>query len=638
MNTLFPLLLSALTPIALTSVYVALRAWLPGGRQGNLHMSVLFGAAMWLAMMSSVHHGQHTIADMRGAILVLAYLFGGPLPAVVALAIGAVTRFWIGGPVAPIGVAVLATIFLGILLLARWPDRLVPEPGAVSARALATMGAWASLNQAAALWLAHAAGALLIVMPLSQFCVTMIAGGMLILIQQKTNLGRKLNEQQDLVRTLLVRDRASGLLNRAGFWLELDAALRKLAGSDDKIVVLLISIRRLRNVSVTLGPRLSESLLTEAARRLEAVVKNPTLARFDDGTFGLFVMADPLDETVALVDDVFAAFRRPFHSHGRDLHLSLNIGISSSSGDHDALETLIAHGNQALARSITLGENRLQVYDENTVVQAVRPMKLEVELRRAVETGNEFLLQYQPKVHLDTGKLHGVEALCRWHSPALGQVAPDEFIPVAETSGLIVPLGDWVLHETCRQLVEWRRRGFVPPVTAVNLSAKQLLDDDFPEKSLRCVLGHGLSPSQIEFELTESSVMTNPNLSINVLNRLKALGFPLSLDDFGSGASNIGHLKALPFDCIKIDKSVIDDLGASDDAEIVCQAIYGLGSAMHLDMVAEGIETEVQRNQLRKIGFTLGQGFYFSPALNGDELATGWLARGYRSQGAESAL
>jgi len=252
MNTLFPLLLSALTPIALTSVYVALRAWLPGGRQGNLHMSVLFGAAMWLAMMSSVHHGQHTIADMRGAILVLAYLFGGPIPAVVSLAIGAITRLWIGGPAAPIGVAVLATIFLGIVALARWRT-LVPEPGAVSARALATMGAWASLNQAGALWLAQVHGSLLIVMPLSQFCVTMIAGGMLILIQQKTNLGLKLNEQQDLVRTLLVRDRASGLLNRAGFWLELDAALRKLAGSDDKIAVLLISIRRLRNVSVTLG-------------------------------------------------------------------------------------------------------------------------------------------------------------------------------------------------------------------------------------------------------------------------------------------------------------------------------------------------------------------------------------------------
>jgi len=638
MSTLFPVLFSALTPIALTSVYVALRAWLPGGRQGNLHMSALFGAAMWLAMMSSVHHGQFTIADMRGAILVLAFLFGGPIPAVVALAVGVVTRTWIGGPSAPIGVAVLATIFVGIFFLARWRTRLAPEPGAVSARALATMGAWASLNQGIALWVAKVHGPLLVAMPLSQFCVTMIAGGMLILIQQKTNLGRKLNEQEDLVRTLLVRDRASGLLNRTGFWLELDGALRRLSGTDDKIVVLLISIRRLHNVSVTLGPRLSESLLTEAARRLDAVVKNPALARFDDGTFGLFVMADRLDETVALVDKVFAAFRRPFHSHGHDLHLSLNIGISSSSGDRDSIETLISHGNQALARSVMLGENRLQVYDEHIVVQAVRPMKLEVELRRAVETGSELLLRYQPKVHLDTGKLHGVEALCNWDSPALGKVAPDEFIAVAETSGLIVPLGDWVLRETCRQLVEWRRLGFAPPVTSVNLSAKQLLDDDFPERSLRCVLGHDLDPSQIEFELTESSVMTDPILSINVLNRIKALGFPLSLDDFGSGASNIGHLKALPFDCIKIDKSVIDDLGASDDAEIVCKAIYGLGRAMHLDMVAEGIETEAQRNQLREIGFTLGQGFYFSPALSADELAAGWLARGYRSQDAESAL
>ena len=633
MDTLFPLLFSALTPIALTSVYVALRAWLPDGKQGHVHMAVLFGAAMWLTLMLSVHHGSHVIADMRGAVLTLAFLFGGTLPALVALAVGALTRIAIGGPMTPIGVLVMVTTFLGIFALVRWHAKRFPASDLVSAPAVAMAGAWAAVNQLVALWLAGVRGPLLVAMPLSQFCVTMVAAGMFIVIWQRTNLDQKLSEQKDLVRTLMVRDRATGLLNRTGFWLELDGALQKFAEPHGKLLVLLVAIRRLRRVSVTLGPSLSESVLTEAARRLRSVVQNPTLARFDEGTFGLFIRARHQDEGCALVDEIFRAFRRPFSSQGSDVRLSLNVGLSAAPGNGDNVETLIARSDQALARSIMLGENRLQIYDEDSVGQAVRPMKLEVDLRRAVETENELFLHYQPKVHLDTGRLHGVEALCRWNSPALGLVAPSEFIPVAEASGLIVPLGDWVLKETCRQLAAWRAQGFMLPVVSVNLSSNQLLGDDFPETSLLCVLSHGLTPSLIEFELTESSVMTDPSLSINALNRLKALGFQLSLDDFGSGSSNIGHLKSLPFDCIKVDKSVIDDLGSSADAEIVCKAIFGLGRALQVDMVTEGIETETQRTLLRNIGFTLGQGYYFSRAISADELAARWLDRGRPDQG-----
>lgn len=627
MDTLFPLLFSALTPIALTSVYVALRAWRPDGKRGHLHMAALFGAAMWLTLMSSVHHGTHVIADMRGAVLTLAFLFGGTLSALVALAVGVATRLGIGGPMTIIGVMVMVTTFLGIFMLMRWHAKRHPAQDPLSAPTVVIAGAWAALNQLVALWLAGVQGPLLAAMPLSQFCVTIVAAGMLIVIWQRTHLDQKLSEQQDLVRTLMVRDRTTGLLNRPGFWLELDGALQKFSESHDKLIVFLIAIRRLRRVSVTLGPSLSESLLTEAARRLQSVVRNPTLARFDEGTFALFIPARHQDEGSALVDEIFKAFRQPFNSHDSDVRLSLNIGLSAAPGNGDNVETLIARSDQALARSIMLGENRLQIYDEDSVGQAVRPMKLEVDLRRAVETENELFLHYQPKVHLDTGRLHGVEALCRWNSPALGMVTPSEFIPVAEASGLIVPLGAWVLKEACRQLVSWREQGFVLPVVSVNLSSNQLLGNDFPETSLLCVLSHGLSPSLIEFELTESAVMTDPSLSLNALNRLKALGFQLSLDDFGSGSSNIGHLKSLPFDCMKVDKSVIDDLGDSVDAAIVCKAIFGLGRALQLDMITEGIETETQRVLLRKIGFTLGQGHYFSRAIAAEELADRWLDR-----------
>ena len=267
MDTLFPIIFSALTPIALTSAYVALRAWLPDDKQGHLHMAALFGTAMWLTMMFSVHHTQHVIADMRGSVLTLAFLFGGTIPALVTLAVGALTRIWIGGPMTLIGVLVLFTTFIGLFALTRRQAQPLPAQGMASAPIVAMAGAWASLNQFGALWLAGVQGALLVAMPLSQFCVIMVASGMLIVIGQRTNLDQKLSEQKDLVRTLMVRDRASGLLNRTGFWLELDGALQKLEAPQGRLMVLLVAIRRLRRVSVTLGPSLSESLLTDAARR-----------------------------------------------------------------------------------------------------------------------------------------------------------------------------------------------------------------------------------------------------------------------------------------------------------------------------------------------------------------------------------
>ncbi|VCU70216.1 Phytochrome-like protein cph2 [Pigmentiphaga humi] len=626
MDTLLPFFLSALTPVALTAGYVALRAWLPGRDNGRYHLAILFGAAMWLTLVSSVRPGDGTLVDMRGTILTLAVLFGGWLPAAVALAVGVAARLWMGGATALIGVAVMVSTYLGVYAIVRLLPGLFPAGRPASFGALALAGAWTALNQFLALWSAGLQAHLLLTMPASQFCVTLIAGGLLIVIEQRTNLGQKLGEQQDLMRTMLIRDSATGLLNRTGFWLELGAALRALPGeTTHQLAILTISLRRMRRVRAALGPSDTDALLLDAARRLNQSLGVASLARLDDITFCLYTPVEHLHETSGLAETIFQAFRKPFTLHGGEVHLGLNIGVSAAPADGDSVEALIAHSNQALARSVALGENKMQVYSHDIAVPAIRQFKLEVGLARALETGAELWLAYQPKVCLQTGRLHSVEALCRWSSPDLGNIGPDEFIAAAESSDLIIPLGLWVLEETCRQLAGWKAQGLHVPAVAVNLSSKQLLDPDFPDKARLCAARHGLPTSLLEFELTETAIMSNPDSALAMLHGIKQAGFKLALDDFGTGYSNIRYLKNLPVDYLKIDKTFIEGLGRDSDSADLCRAIFLLGNALDLDMLVEGVETEAQRVELCRMGFRLGQGYLFSHPVSAAQFAQRWL-------------
>lgn len=246
-------------------------------------------------------------------------------------------------------------------------------------------------------------------------------------------------------------------------------------------------------------------------------------------------------------------------------------------------------------------------------------------MRVALNRSDEFYLEYQPKVQLATEALSGMEALCRWKSSEFGVIHPAEFIPIAENSNLIHKLGAWTLEETCKQISTWQQQGWLVPIISVNLSANQLLDHHFPKWALDCVHQHGHSPSAIEFELTESAVMTDPKQAKAILSRLREYGFKLALDDFGTGYSNLAYLKALRFDCLKVDKSFVKDIEHDSDSRALCGGIFSLGRSLGLTMLAEGVETKGQLKILNNLGYQLGQGFYFASALPPEEVASRWL-------------
>lgn len=466
-----------------------------------------------------------------------------------------------------------------------------------------------------------------VVMPLAQLLVTTVAGSLFIGAQQRSNLRQNLSEQHNLLRSMKIRDAVTGFLNREGFTRELDMALLRQHRSASKLAVVTVGMPRLRKISETLGQHAADALLEVVGYRFRILADLPSLARLYGDTFCFFLDDVGVHTIPRLTEEMFAAFRLPITLDGQEFYVAVNIGISTFPLDGTTADELVTHSSQALDRASARGENLLQFYSHNFGVSAVRRLRLESALQKALESTTELHLVYQPQVRLDTGTLVGVEALCRRESPEFGTVTPSEFIPIAETSNLIQTLGIWSLMEVCRQITDWQQQGWSAPFIAVNLSAKQLLDQDFPEQALRCVQQHGHAPSLIQFELTESAVMTDPHQSQAVLGRLKGHGFGLALDDFGTGYSNMAYLKKLPFDSLKIDRSFVQDLEHDSDSRSLCGGISALGSSLHLTMLAEGVETEGQRKILTDMGYQFAQGFYFSPPLLPVDLASHWLTK-----------
>jgi len=278
----------------------------------------------------------------------------------------------------------------------------------------------------------------------------------------------------------------------------------------------------------------------------------------------------------------------------------------------------------AMYRSKAAGRNTFRFYDIGMDGAAVERLTLEAALRHAIDDG-EFRLYYQPKIELANGSLAGAEALIRWNSPERGIVTPDAFIPLAEETGLIVRIGDWVLEEACRQMAEWRRRTGRAVKVAVNVSARQFLDAGFADKVAALLASHRLEPSQLEIELTESTVMSDPERAVTQLGQLRKVGVAVSVDDFGTGYSSLAYLKRLPLDTIKIDRSFVHQVDTDGDNAAIVRAILGLGDALGMSTIAEGVETAGEERHLQAGGCVVAQGFKYAKPLPADEFEA-WIA------------
>jgi diguanylate cyclase (GGDEF)-like protein len=417
-------------------------------------------------------------------------------------------------------------------------------------------------------------------------------------------------------------DALTGLPDRTALAAEAHAAIEEAQRRSSQLAVLVLNVDRLRPINDSLGHHVGDELLLDLSRRLRGVLRrNDTLARLAGDEF--VILATDLRstrdaETIAM--KVLDALQRPFQAASVSVHPSISLGISMFPIDGDTFARLLSRANAAMLYTKTASRGTFRFYAAEMSQASDDQLTLENELREALER-EQFELHYQPKVDIATGRVRSAEALIRWRHPIRGLVPPNVFIPVAEETGLILPIGEWVLREACRQMRRWLNSGMTPVRIAVNLSAKQFHDADLASVVRSALTDAKLEPGYIELELTESALMNDPEQSALTLQSLSAMGVHISIDDFGTGYSSLSYLRRFPLDKLKIDRSFIRDLMTNADDVCIVRAIISLAHSLRLRVVAEGVETEQQLEFLRELGCDQYQGFYCSPAVPAEAFA-----------------
>jgi diguanylate cyclase (GGDEF)-like protein/PAS domain S-box-containing protein len=420
-------------------------------------------------------------------------------------------------------------------------------------------------------------------------------------------------------------DKVTGLPNRNLFMERVATLIRRVAarpaGAPANFALLVVDLDRFKVVNDTLGHGAGDQLLSSTARRLEAVLRpNDLLARLGSDEFGIiFEDVRELQDVLPLIDRIQKRLALPSTIEGQEVFSNASIGIVLGNRE-DRVETMMRHAEAALYKAKAKGRGRFEVFEgEDVLPRGANAMQLESELRRAVER-NEFRAFYQPLVSLASGRIIGFEALVRWAHPRRGMVSPAQFIPIAEDTGLIMPIGAWMLRESCRQLAIWQKRGgrMAGLIMSVNISAKQFGQNDLVRQIDRNLQAAGLDGSSLKLEVTESAIMDNPESAIATLNAFKAYGIKLSLDDFGTGYSSLSYLHRFPFNVLKIDQSFVSQMEASSKNEEIVRTIVALAHTLRMDVIAEGVETASQLDHLRALKCHYGQGYFFAGPLDVD--------------------
>jgi len=428
------------------------------------------------------------------------------------------------------------------------------------------------------------------------------------------------------IEYLAYYDTLTGLPNRALFVRETSRAIHT-EDAPAKLALLYIDLDRFKRINDNLGRAVGDMLLQAVARRLNQCIRasdrlrpagiRPTalhvpVARVGNDEF-VVCLCDVADDAQALsiAGRIQQSLNEPFECGAHRFVVTPSIGIALYPRDATDVDDLLVKADIAMYQAKGRSSNTVTVYGESMAVRSLGRLELENDLRRAIECG-DFQLFYQPKMNLATAATVGVEALLRWHHATRGWIGPDTFIPIAEESGMIVPLGDWVIRESCKQLKLWAAKGLGYLTIAVNVSLQQFAREDFVDSVLRTMWQYGIKPQQLELEITESLLMRNVDDTTRALNRLRAAGLTLSIDDFGTGYSSLGHLRELPVDSLKIDRSFVKDLHASKDDAAICAAIIAMARELKLKVIAEGVETVEQLNFLREHRCDEAQGYLIS--------------------------
>ncbi|MBW3628891.1 MAG: EAL domain-containing protein [Gemmatimonadetes bacterium] len=434
--------------------------------------------------------------------------------------------------------------------------------------------------------------------------------------------GRRLMEEQ--LRHDTLHDALTGLPNRLLFMERLSHCIARSKRRDSYLfAVLFLDLDRFKVINDSLGHHVGDELLVLVAQRLQRCLRQEdTVARFGGDEFAILLEdISGISDATRVAERIQAELSASVSLNEFDVFTSASVGIALSSSAYARPEFLLRNADMAMYRAKALGHARFEVFDRTMHAQALARLQLETDLRHALER-KEFVLHYQPIISLSSGEICGVEALIRWVHPVQGILPPDDFIPAAEETGLILPIGRWVLGEACRRLRRWRVRfgeGRLRSV-GVNLSAKQFSQIDLLEQVWDTVRDSGLPPDVLRLEITESAVMENADAAVILLGRLKGLGVQISLDDFGTGYSSLSYLHRFPLDALKIDRSFVGQIDLDERTRRLVETVLTLARGLGVSAVAEGIETEGQLKHLRALGCDFGQGYYFAPPLPPEEL------------------
>jgi len=421
-------------------------------------------------------------------------------------------------------------------------------------------------------------------------------------------------------------DTLTELPNRVSFEQRLTEALESAERGRQLLATLFVALDHFKKIDDTLGHAVGDELLVQVAQRLKGCVpEGASLACFDRDEFVMLLTRHAAtDEAAAVARSFNETLKPPFVVAGNELYVTASVGISRYPFDGSDCATLIKNAAAAKYRAGNHGGNDYQFYTADTNDQAVKRLSLETSLRRAIEN-EEFVVFYQPKINLSTSAVVGVEALVRWQNPEQGLLMPAEFITVAEETGLIVPLGAWVLRTACAQVRAWQLDGLPDLRLAVNVSPRQFQQQNLLESVVKTLEGTGLNSGDLELELTESSIMRNAASAAAILRALKDRGVKIAVDDFGTGHSSLGYLRSLPLDVLKIDRSFVHNATTNADDAALVTAIITLAHSLRLEVIAEGVETEEHLHFLRLLRCDEGQGYLFGKAMPAD-LFRSWMA------------